>query len=338
VAVRDTDLLHQVLRFLLTVGLPVAAALEEGLRPWLVYAVLGAILAFLGDEGGRPLRRLGYMAIGPAGLVAGAAVGTAVVPLPVLFLSVLFALGLFYGLIEGRHAHLLLLTRFVGYGLVMGDAAAPLDLADCFAGTAAVVEAWIISLLWDLITGGWLRPLGVLPVWTAMKGALIGWRTRWTFALCAGVTIVAASLAGAWLNVGHPYWATLTILVVLRSELASSADLMTDRVLGTLMGVTAVALLIATMPGQKPILVSMVVAAALRWPAFRVHVALGTAAITAFVLLLSELLATTPQAAIHLLQDRLLATMVGCCFAMAGIGLYRNLPRYPQTPSAVAEP
>ena len=57
---RDTNLLHQVLRFLTTVGLPVIAAIVEGVQPWLIYATLGAILAFVGDEGGTPLRRLGY--------------------------------------------------------------------------------------------------------------------------------------------------------------------------------------------------------------------------------------------------------------------------------------
>ena len=160
-----------------------------------------------------------------------------------------------------------------------------------------------------------------------MKAALTNWRTRWIFSLCVGLVIVAANLAGVWLGLGHPYWATLTILVVLRSEMEPSADLITDRVLGTLLGVAAVALLVTAAPGQGPLLAGMIVAAALRWPAFRLHVALGTAAITVFVLLLGELLAASPRAANHLLQDRLLATMVGCCFAMAGIGLYRILGR-----------
>jgi membrane protein DedA with SNARE-associated domain len=88
-----------------------------------------------------------------------------------------------------------------------------------------------------------------------------------------------------------------------------------------------VALLVTAAPGQGPLFAGMIVAAAVRWPAFRFHVALGTAAITVFVLLLGEILAASPRAANHLLQDRLLATMVGCCFAMAGIGLYRILKR-----------
>ncbi|WP_158515252.1 FUSC family protein [Paraburkholderia phytofirmans] len=333
---RETDLLHRVLRFLLTVGLPVAAAVEVGVRPWLVYAVLSAIQAFVGDEGGTSLRRLGYMAIGPMALVAGAAVGTATVSLPLLFLAIIFVLGLFYGLVEGGHAHLLLLARFIGYGLVMGYAVVPLDFADCAAAAAAVAEAWTISLLWDLAQGR-LRPLGVEPVWNAMNIELMGWRTRWTFALCAGLSIVAATLACAWLGLGHPYWATLTILVVLRSEMTSSSDRIIERVLGTLIGIAAVALLVSVAPGQAPLLAGMIVAAALRWPAFRVHVALGTATITAFVLLLGELLVGTPQAATHLLQDRLLATMVGCCFAMAGIGLHRQLGRRPRTAPAAVE-
>jgi hypothetical protein len=322
----DTDLVHKVLRFLATVGLPVAAAIVEGVQPWLIYAVLGAILAFSGDEGGAPLRRLGYMTIGPAGLVLGAAVGTATGSTSAMFLIVIFVLGLFYGLVEGGHTHLLLLARFIGYGLVMGNAVTPLDLADCAAASAAVIDAWGTSLLWDLARGGF-RPLGVTPVGGATKAAIANWRTRWAFSLCAGVVIVVANLAGVWLGLGHPYWATLTILVVLRSEMEPSADLITDRVLGTLLGVAAVALLVTAAPGQGPLLAGMIVAAALRWPAFRLHVALGTAAITVFVLLLGELLAASPRAANHLLQDRLLATMVGCCFAMAGIGLYRILGR-----------
>jgi hypothetical protein len=322
--VRDTDLFHRVLRFLTTVGLPVTVAIVEGVQPWLIFAVLGAILAFLGDEGGTSLRRLGYMTIGPAGLVVGAAVGTATGSLPAIFLTISFLLGLFYGLVEGGHTHLLLLARFVGYGLVMGNAVTPLNLADCAAAGAAVVDAWGISLLWDLARRQ-LRPFGVTPIGDATKAALTNWRNRWSFSLCVGFVIVTANLAGAWLGLGHPYWATLTILVVLRSEMAPSADLITDRVLGTLLGVAAVALLVTAAPGQGPLLAGMIVAAALRWPAFRIHVALGTATITAFVLLLGELLAASPPAANRLLQDRLLATMVGCCFAMAGIGLYRIL-------------
>ena len=327
---RDTSLLQRVLRFVLTVGLPVTAAFAEGMEPWSIYAVLGAILAFVGDEGGTASQRLGYMAIGPIGLVVGTAVGTAVASQPVIFLGIMFLLGLFYGLVEGGHVHLLQLARFTGYGMVMGYAVTPVDLNDGIATAAAVVEAWLISLLWDLARGG-LRPLGVEPVRSAVKVTPRGWRTRWRFALCAGLSITAANLAGAGLGLGHPYWATLTILVMLRSEIEPSANVIIDRVLGTLIGVSAVALLVTAAPGRGPLLVGMIVAAALRWPAFRMHVALGTAAITIFVLLLGELLAASPRAATHVLQDRLLATMVGCCFAMAGLGLRRIFDRRLQT-------
>jgi uncharacterized membrane protein YccC len=333
---RDTGLLQRVVRFVLTVGLPVTAAFAEGMKPWSIYAVLGAILAFVGDEGGTAPQRLGYMTIGPIGLVVGTAVGTAVGSQPLIFLGIIFLLGLFYGLVEGGHVHLLQLTRFTGYGLVMGYAVTPIDFNDCAATAAAVVEAWLISLLWDLAREG-LRPLSVEPVWNAVLATLRGWRTRWTFALCAGLTMTSANLAGAWLGLGHPYWATLTILVVLRSEIEPSANVIIDRVLGTLMGIAAVALLVTVTTGQGPLLAGMIIAAALRWPAFRVHVALGTAAITIFVLLLGELLAASPGAATHILQDRLLATMVGCCFAMAGLGLRRIFDRQIRIPLATVD-
>jgi len=181
VKVFDRELLHRVARFVLTVGLPVGVAVVAGVQPWLVYAALGAILAFVGDEGGRPLRRLAYMVMVPAGLVLGAAIGTAAAPQPVLFVGLTFLVGLFYGLVAGGHLHLLQLARFVGYGLVMGYAVAPLERADGLAAAAAVVAAWVISLLWDLARGG-LRPLAVDPVSDAVKVSLTGWRSHSAFA------------------------------------------------------------------------------------------------------------------------------------------------------------
>ena len=95
--------------------LPVSVAVVTGARPWLVYAVLGAIVAFLSDEGGEPLTRLGYMLIGPAALVIGALAGS-IVGNDAAFIAITVLLGLYYGLVEGGPPHPLLIARFGGYG------------------------------------------------------------------------------------------------------------------------------------------------------------------------------------------------------------------------------
>src|SRR5215469_16981335 len=112
------ELLHRSARFLITVMIPVGVAFAAGARPWLVYAVLGAVVAFLGDEGGRPLLRLGYMLIGPSALIAGATIGS-IVQTDSIFVAITVLLGLFYGLVEGGEPHLLLVARFAGYGPVL---------------------------------------------------------------------------------------------------------------------------------------------------------------------------------------------------------------------------
>jgi hypothetical protein len=304
---------------------PVGVAFATGAQPWLVYAVLGAIVAFLGDEGGKPVLRLGYMLVGPGALVAGATIGS-IVRTDSIFVAITVLLGLFYGLVEGGGSHLLLIARFGGYGLVLGFAVAHLKFADAIATGTAVLVAWIVSLAWDIARRR-LRELSVEPVLTSLWCAVVAWRSRWIFALAAGLSIGAANVVGLWMGLGHSYWSTLTILVVLRADLLESADAITHRVSGTLLGVAAMAVLISCTSNPEVRFAAMVIVAALRWPALSMHLTLGTACITAFVLLVADLLAVSPGAEMHVLQDRLAAIMVGCCFALVGLGLQREIAR-----------
>jgi len=306
--------------------LPVSVAFVMGAKPWLVYAVLGAIVAFLGDEGGRPLTRLGYMLIGPAALVIGASLG-GIVGTNTAFVAVTVLLGLYYGLVEGGPPHPLLIARFGGYGLVLGFTIARITPVDAMATGAAMLSAWLVSLAWDAARVA-MRPLAVEPVWQSLAHAIGTWRTRWSFALSAGLSIGAANLVGLWIGLGHSYWATLTILVVLRADMIDSADAISHRVSGTLLGVGVVAALITWGPGTGILFAAMVIIAALRLPAMHLHVTLGTACITAFVLLVADLLAASHADAIHVVQDRLLAIMVGCCFAIAALGFRREIDRF----------
>lgn len=323
-SVDSHELLHRAARFTVTVMIPVAVGLIKGIDTWLVFAVLGAILSFVGDEGGKPLTRLACMAAGPLSLLAGAALGTFITGEHGTLLAVAILVGIAYGLVESAHPHLLIATRFFGYGLVLAAAVKPAAALDALAACSALLEAWLISLAWDFLHGG-LRPLLAAPI-PALTAIVRGANGKWIFAVSTGISVALAFIVGKWLGPGHPYWTTLTILVVLRSEMQDSVDMITHRITGTLLGVLIVGLIVTHLPGKVPMLLGLVFAAALRWPAFRLHTSLGVTCLTIFVLLLGELLAATQAEAVHALKDRLLATFIGCSFGLFALALTRDIP------------
>jgi uncharacterized membrane protein YccC len=107
--------------------------------------------------------------------------------------------------------------------------------------------------------------------------------------------------------------------------MGGSVDMITHRITGTLFGVLIVGLIVQQLPGKVPMFRGLVFAAALRWPAFRLHTSLGLTCLTVFVLLLGELLAPTRAEAIYVLQDRLLATFIGCSFALFALSFAREI-------------
>ncbi len=308
--------LQRTIRFVITVGLPLLAAYHYGMGGWVLYLIFGALLGFVGDVGGPPLLRLRFMAVGPGSLLVGALLGSFSLWLsPWLFFFFAIANGVLYGLVENRHGHLIMLARFLGYGLVFGYAVAPLTGMDCLYTLASLLWAWLMSLAWDVGTRRF-TPLSVpsfrRSLWRSHRQAPKHWR----FALSAGISIALAYLICLFTGNQHPYWTTLTILIVLHNDMSNSAALISQRVSGTLLGVFAVVGLVYLHISPFGLLLCALLAATLRWPAFHLHYTLGTACITAFVLILGMLMLPPGQDGLPVLQDRLLATFIGCAFAL----------------------
>jgi len=317
----DRALLARTVRFILTIMMPVTAGFIAGPHPWVLYGLLGALTSFLGDDGGPAGTRLGHMLAGPLCFLAGAGLGVACGDSLVAFLALSAVVGFAYGLVEGGHPVALLMARFGGYGLVLGGHGAyGLAPSDAAAVLAVAGLAWAISVFWDLAAGG-LREGENPPVLPAMLAAVRAWRARLRFALTAAAAVAAASAVVLWLGIGHGFWAMLTVLVVLRSDMGESAAATAHRVLGTLLGAAAVAAFISLQPPPGALFAALGIAAALRWPALRVSETLGLACITAFVLLMGDLLSPDAHAAMDVLRARTMAIMVGCCMAMAAHGV-----------------
>jgi uncharacterized membrane protein YccC len=122
-----------------------------------------------------------------------------------------------------------------------------------------------------------------------------------------------------------PYWAMLALILVLRVDFHSSRKLMIERFLGTVFGVAFAALYAGFLPGHVPLMIGLVLAALARWPAQQRHGALGVGAITAFVMLMIELISSSQGQAMSLFEARVIDTAIGCGMAFCALLLERVL-------------
>ncbi|XDZ51077.1 FUSC family protein [Neisseriaceae bacterium CLB008] len=308
---------HRTLRFLITVGTPLLLAYQYEMGSWVLYLSLGGLLGFSGDVGGPAFIRLRYMAVGPGFLILGALLGTfSLWASTWLFFGLAIVIGYLYGLVEKRHSHLITATRFLGYGLAFGFAVAPITGFDITLTLSSLTWAWLVSLSWDLLTYH-ATPLNTPSIrrslWRSYRQAY----KHHYFALATGCSIALAYLICGFTGNDYPYWAIITILIVLQNDVRNSASRISERVSGTLLGVFCVVAVVSFHPHPLTLLVAALTVATLRWPALQLHPTLGTACLTSFILLLATLSLPAEADSLTVLRGRLLATFIGCAAALS---------------------
>jgi hypothetical protein len=312
------------IRFAITVTAPIAFNVVLGPQPWLVYALIAAIAGYSIDNGGPAGLRLAWMGAVGIGILAGAGIGSiAAVSQPLTIAAFAFG-GVIYALSESGHQATLTLARFFCFGIAIGALymrIAPLDVAVVLG---FVLFTWAVSAGWDLFGGQW-RP-AALPalgeIFKAMHARLL---ERWTFAVVLAIAVPVAFLVSAATGQQKPYWAMLALVLVLRVDFHSSRKLMAERFGGTVLGVTVAALYAALLPQHVALMIGLVLAALARWPAQQRHGALGVGAITAFVMLMIELVSSSQGQALSLFAARIVDTAIGCGVALLALLLERAL-------------
>jgi hypothetical protein len=312
------------IRFAITVLAPIGLNLMLGPQPWLVYALVTAIACYGVDNGGGPGLRLAWMSAVGGGILAGAGIGSLVAASHSLTIAAFAFGGVVYALSESGHQATLTLSRFFSFGLAIGALymrIVPLDVAVVLG---FVLFTWAVSVGWDLIAGKW-RPAelpALREIFRAMHGRLL---ERWTFAVVLAIAVPATFLISNATGQQKPYWAMLALVLVLRVDFHSSRKLMIERFLGTVLGVAFAALYAAFLPGHIPLMIGLVLAALARWPAQQRHGALGVGAITAFVMLMIELISSSQGQALSLFEARVVDTAIGCGMALCALLLERAL-------------
>jgi len=320
----EEALWERSVRFALTVTPPVLLAAFLGAQSWLIYALVTATVAFAADTGGRPLARLVPMALGGFVVALGGATATLLGGSTPLLIAAFAVCGVIYALTESAAPVALTLSRFLCFSLAIGALYPPFGVVDLefIAGTAAA--AWLISVGWDGLRRRW-RP-STAPSWLRLRAQLrASHRERRIFAVAVAVTIPLTYWTSVSLGLERPYWALLTLVLVLRVDFLSSRKLMVERFLGTVLGVLMAGFYARFFPNRHALMIGIVLAALARWPAQRQADVLGVAVLTMYVMLVIELIATARGDAGGLLEARVLDTAAGCAFALFALGLDRGL-------------
>jgi hypothetical protein len=314
------------IRFAITVTAPIALNLILGLQPWLVYALVAAIASYGVDNGGPAGLRLAWMGAVGIGILAGAGIGSLAAASHGLTIAAFAFGGVVYALSESGHQATLTLARFFCFGLAIGALymqVVPLDVAVVFG---FVLFAWAVSTGWDLVGGRW-RPAELPALGEILEAMHARLLERWTFAVVLAIAVPVTFLVSHAMGQQKPYWSMLALVLVLRVDFHSSRKLMAERFAGTVLGVAVAALYAALLPQHIPLMIGLVLAALARWPAQQRHGALGVGAITAFVMLMIELVASSRGQALSLFEARVVDTAIGCGVALCALLLERGLYR-----------
>lgn len=325
-ALHGDRIIARSVRFAFTVMGPVVAGLLVGIAPWLVYALVTSILAFGLDPGGRAGHRFGWFAGAALLVIVGAGLGTLLAGHPVLIMLSFALAGVIYALVESLSDRAAMGARFLCFSLAIGGLYLQLNALEVAVVGLAALYGWLVSLAWDAAVGG-RRDSTAPDLGEIARKLRATQRERWIFAGAVAIAVPLAYLTSASAGLHRPYWTMIAIVIVLRADVLSSGRLIVEMLAGTVLGIACAlgyGLIVGQLlPGYWGLLTGMLIAALLRWPAQEMHGALGMAVLTAFIMLLLELVAGSVGSAEADMQARLVDVAVGCGFAMVALGLDR---------------
>jgi hypothetical protein len=216
------------------------------------------------------------------------------------------------------------LALMIGQGLFL----APADAwpALLYATVGGLSQALWSSLVWlcadraaDEEAGGWntRATLAALRSNLTLRSSSARHAIRFGVALAAGVALYR--LLGMK---EHGFWIPLTILFVMRPERDETYHRLVLRGLGTVLGLLIATTIAAAFPGDDLVVgVVLTIAAALTFGLLTVQYALFTAAITTYVVLLSD---TLGEPAFDAAGQRAIGTALGIAIAFLAFLLWPN--------------
>jgi hypothetical protein len=305
-------------RFGLILLAPIGAGVLGQGTQWLPYAILTCLLGFAADTGGAPLRRLPGFLIAGLVVLAGGMLGTAARGDAVLTALAPGMVAVLYGLVEGSHASYATSARIMCLSTVIAAFFTPLEPFDVAVIAAFALYSWLVSIAWDAVTGLW-RPFTGPSLRALASDLRASGLPRWTFAAICGAAVVAASVLAQKLGLRHPDWAIFALLITLHINARVSRQVVQNLILGTVLGVALASAYAALLPSILALIVGAALAALLRFPAQQRHGALGIGAMSAFVILILQLVGDLTETPSRAPVDRLIDIALGCGLSIVAL-------------------
>lgn len=307
-------------------GVPLFAGVPAGEAMLGVVAAASALLTTLADIGTTHRGRSATMAITVVALAVGGVIGSVYGGTTIADEVLIFVAAVVAGWVSAAHPGISTVARFFAVAVAIG---AGLQLSDsrfiwaALGGGTFAIGVAFIAWRFDRLPAA----ENMIDWRVGIRRALMGFGAGPLFALCYGLAAAVALLLAHHFGVQRPYWAAVTVLMVMRREGLVNLKLVIQYMTGTLAGILvagAVAALINPLLGLA--LVATASAASAR-VGIALNPALGFAGITAFFMLSFDIALRGTGMAAHLLSTRLLDVGVGCLIALAWTLLARAIER-----------
>ena len=303
-------------RVAIAVGTPLLVFWLAGHGSAAVVGGATALLVSLCDIGRTRRERTGTMALAAVAMLIGGFIG-AKFGLTTLADETLILVSAFVaGWVSASHPGISAVARFAalataaGVGMQITDPVAA--AAVLFGGAGAMAAAYAMWLLREV------RPDENFMDWAAgVHRAIAGTGAGFWFAVCFAGACAFSLFAAKQLGVQNPYWATFTVVVVMRREGMVSLKLASLYMLGTIAGVPCATILAQFSIGYPLVQIALAtLAAAFVRLGFALNAALGYLGFTVFVVLLVELARESAVPPTELVLTRLYDVGVGCAIAL----------------------
>jgi hypothetical protein len=225
-----------VFRVACATGIPILVGMAMGEAIAGVIGASCALLTTLADIGTTYRSRIGTMAAATVAMAIGGTIGARYGGTTGAAEVTIVAAALVAGWVSGSHPGLGAVARFFAVATATGAglhfANPMIAVAAAGGGAMAIVVAIVV---WSIF--GVPVDENVMDWRAGIRRALAGVDAGASFAIAYAFAAGAALLAADWLGVQRPYWATMTVLMVMRREGLESLRLVLQYMAGTLLGI-----------------------------------------------------------------------------------------------------
>jgi len=309
-------------------GVPLLAGIATG---DVVAGVIGAACAMLvtmADIGTTRAERVGSMAAAAVAMVVGGTIGAKFGGTTYADEAVVLGAAALAGWVSGSHPAIAAVARFCAVATAAGAGLQFSDPAVAMAALGGGAFAILVTFVAWRLTGAPAAD-NVMDWRAGLRAAIAGEHAGPQFAILYAVACAFALLAAGTLGVARPYWATITVMMVMRREGLVSLELVIHYMLGTLAGILAAAAIEWVVPVPAVTALGAIASAACLRVGFALNPGLGYTAFTVFFMLAIDLAVRGGGLDAHLLSTRLYDVAVGCVIALAGTLLTRFVSRRP---------